>query len=308
MTRSNGGVSRRAGVAIVLGLLLGGAAACVSARPMTVRSSALEYLYPRGAQPVPPADVRLRTPVRVGVAFAPAPRFSHEGFSANQKQALLEKVAGAFRGKEGIGAVEVIPASHLTPPAPTPPAATTAAGATVGASGFDELDRIKAAFGVDLVALLSYDQTQFTATGKSSWAYWTIVGAYIVKGEKNDTETMLDAVVYDIASRALLFNATGQSRIRGSATPVDVGLQLQKDSAAGFDQAADDLIAKLGVALGEFQKQAASGSVRGPGTPAIALYDAAGRPLPAPGADGSGAVGAVEIVGILLLAGLALRR
>ena len=37
---------------------------------------------------------------------------------------------------------------------------------------------------------------QFTDEGLASFAYWTIIGAYIIPGEKNDTHTMLDAVVY----------------------------------------------------------------------------------------------------------------
>ncbi|HKQ98413.1 MAG TPA: rhombotarget lipoprotein [Candidatus Polarisedimenticolia bacterium] len=298
---------RKATATLLAVSMLGGLAACATARNAQVRSSALEYLYPRGAEAVPPADVKLRTPVRVGLAFSPAPKFaSGQSFTANQKQALLERVAAAFRGKEGIGTVEVIPAGHLTAPVPPYPGETLNAASTT--SGFEELDRIKSAYGVDLMALVSYDQTQFSGTGRSAWAYWTIVGLYTVKGEKNDTETMLDAVVYDIASRALLFNATGQSRIEGGATPVDIERVLRQASIDGFDRAADDLIAKLGTALDAFQKQAATGSVRGPGTPAIALYDAKGNPLPAPGSDGSGRLGAIEAAGIALLAWLALRR
>jgi len=292
--------------ALLLALLAGGLSACATGYPRQTRSSALEYLYPRGASPAPPADVTLRTPLRIGIAFAPAPRFANERISATDKQELLEKVAAAFRGRPGIGGVEVIPANHLTAREPVPPAAATVA-ATIGSTGFDELDRLKAAFGIDLMALVSYDQAQFSETGKSSWAYWTIVGLYVVKGEKNGTETMLDAVVYDIASRTLLFNAAGQSRIAGSATPIDVERALRLASDAGFKQATDDLIVKLGVALETFQKQAATGTVRGPGTPAIALLGADGKPVGG-GEDTSGAFGAAEGIAILVLALLALRR
>ncbi len=41
------------------------------------------------------------------------------------------------------------------------------------------------------------------------------MGAYVVKGEKNETRTLMDAVVYDIRSRALLFRASGESGIIG---------------------------------------------------------------------------------------------
>ncbi len=46
-----------------------------------------------------------------------------------------------------------------------------------------------------------YDQVQFTGEGLLSLTYWTIVGAYLVPGEKNETKTMLDAAVFYIASR-----------------------------------------------------------------------------------------------------------
>ena len=38
--------------------------------------------------------------------------------------------------------------------------------------------------------------------------YWTNVGAYVIPGEKNDTQTMLDAVVYDIPSRKIVINSS----------------------------------------------------------------------------------------------------
>ncbi|MHC4933506.1 MAG: hypothetical protein ACYTGV_15080, partial [Planctomycetota bacterium] len=45
-------------------------AACVSHRRHQ-RSSALDFLYPKGTEAVPPTNVRLTVPTRVGIAFAP---------------------------------------------------------------------------------------------------------------------------------------------------------------------------------------------------------------------------------------------
>ncbi len=47
-------------------------------------------------------------------------------------------------------------------------------------------------YDIDVIALVSYDQVQFTDGSFLSLTYWTIVGAYVVAGEKNDTSTMLD--------------------------------------------------------------------------------------------------------------------
>jgi rhombotail lipoprotein len=301
-----------AATAILAVTALLAATACGTTRQFQARSSALEYLYPRGVDARPPADVILRLPVRVGVAFAPARPAYQDRFTASQKQALLERVAAAFRGGQGIGSVEVIPPGYLTlPPAPPPAGGAPAGGAPPAGDGFLELDRVKAAFGIDLVALISYDQMQFSETGRSSWAYWTIVGAYVIKGEKNETRTLMDAVVYDVPSRALLFHASGNSTVAAAATPVDVDRVLRQHSEEGFETATTDLIANLGTALGQFQQQAATGTVRGPGTPAVAVLGPDGQPVPGGGSgdtDGSGAVGAVELAGAVLLMLLALRE
>lgn len=251
------------------------------------RSNALEYLYPAGAPAAEPRDVQIHVPVRVGLAFAPASQRSGDPFSEAQKQTLLARVAEKFRERKGIAPIQVIPSSQLTP-----------------GGGFAELDRIKKGFGIDLVALVSYDQFQFSESAKSSWTYWTLVGAYVVAGEKNETRTVMDAVVYDIASRAMLFHASGNNSNKGSSTPVELGKKLRAASEEGFQRAVEDLVGKLDTALAAFQEQAASGTVHGPGTPGLAMVDAEGHPVPAGSGGGAGALGVLEIGAVLLLLGL----
>lgn len=277
---------------LVAALLVVATAACTVQKHL--KSNALDYLYPAGTAAVPPGDVTLRLPVRVGIAFAPAagPRPGGpagwqraDTLAETTRQKILVRIADAFREKDFIASVEVIPRGFLS-----------------GDGGFEGLDKVKAAFGIDLIALVSYDQFQFSGTSRGSFAYLTILGAYVVKGEKNDTQTMLDAVVYNVASRTLLFTASGQSGIQGSSTPVDIDRTLRKASEEGFDKATDDLIAHLETALASFKEQAARGTVRGPGTPAIAVYDASGEKVVG---GGGGAFGVVELAAAALLAGLA---
>jgi rhombotail lipoprotein len=250
-----------------------------------IKSNALEFLYPQGREAAPPADVTLKLPVRVGIAFAPARPGSHDSFDETRKQALLTRIVESFRGRDGIASVEAIPSSFLSP-----------------GGGFDNVDRLVPAFGIDLLALVSYDQFQSSESGRSSWAYWTLVGAYLVKGEKNETRTIMNTVVYDIPSRAMLFNGSGQSTIQGKSLPVQVDKALRERSEQGFDAATDDLIANLDAALDAFQAQAASGTVRGPGTPALALVDASGQPVQS---SGGGALPPVAGLGVLVLVSLA---
>lgn len=53
-------------------------------------------------------------------------------------------------------------------------------------------------YGVDVMALVSYDQVIHTDDTKASLLYWTIIGAYIIKGSQFDTATFVDTAVFDI--------------------------------------------------------------------------------------------------------------
>jgi rhombotail lipoprotein len=271
-----------------LALAMIAAPACVPMQRQ-LESNALEYLYPSGAPAAPSAEVKIALPARVGIAFAPAPVGRQETFTEGQKQALSTKIADAFEGRPSIGSVQAIPSTYLK-----------------AGGGFADLDRVAAAFGIDLIVLVSYDQVQFSDPGKASIAYWTIVGAYFVKGEKNETSTMLDAAVFDIASRTMLFNASGRSGVSGRATPIAADRALRERSATGFEGATADLITNLDTALDAFQEQAKSGTIRGPGTPAVAFVDERGQPAVSGGGSGGGAAGLGEIAAAAVLAAAAL--
>jgi rhombotail lipoprotein len=218
-------------------------------------SSAVDYLYPDQERFVETTGIpHLELPIRVGVAFVPANpgvdgyrRGARWGgvraagdkgvLSETDKTALLEKVAQRFDIHDVIDTIEIIPSAYLVP-----------------RGSFTNLDQIRTMFDIDVIALVSYDQTQFTDEGVASITYWTLVGAYIVPGEKNTTHTMVDAAVYDIRSRSLLFRAPGVSRVQSSATPVNLSEQLRKDRIVAFDQASDDLIANLERQMDRFRE------------------------------------------------------
>jgi rhombotail lipoprotein len=110
-------------------------------------------------------------------------------------------------------------------------------------------------YGIDIMALISYDQVQFTDEGFLSMTYWTLVGAYVIKGEKNATSTMMDAAVYHIPSRKMLFRAPGISKVRSSATPVNLSEQLREDGHLGFKEASRELVTNLQTQLQVFQER-----------------------------------------------------
>lgn len=204
-------------------------------------SSVVEYLYP-GKQPagVKPSVPELRIPINVGIAFVPAVQQRYARYSMDQalQNSLMKQVADNFRQHKFINKIEVIPAAYLRP-----------------AGGFDNLDQLKTMYGIDVIALLSFDQVQYTDEGLVSLAYWTIVGAYIFRGEKNDTSTMVDAAVFDIPSRKLLFRAPGTSQVKSTATIVNLSEELRKNSHEGFRLATIDMISNLDSELNLFREK-----------------------------------------------------
>ncbi len=81
------------------------------------------------------------------------------------------------------------------------------------------------------------------------------VAIYIVPAEKNTTHTMLDAAVYDIPSRTMLFRAPGVDRSKGRATAVNLEQVLRKDSQTSFNAASVQLAKNLDDQLQEFREK-----------------------------------------------------
>ena len=216
------------------------------------KTSVVDYLYPNGSDvTIQPSVPTLKLPLKVGIAFVPdqnttsrgrniwtGSRGSGTALTSARKSELLDKVANNFRKLEFVSDIEVIPSAYLTPK-----------------GGFSNLEQIQTMYGIDVIALVSYDQVQFTDEGFLSLTYWTIVGAYIVSGEKNDTSTMIDTVVYDIKSKKMLFRAPGTSEITGSATPVNLSEELRADSIKGFNAAAEEMAVNLNSQLTYFKQK-----------------------------------------------------
>ena len=241
-------------------------------------SSVVEYLYPKKEVAEVPSIPRLSLPLRVGIAFVPESgvRKVANRLSGKEKMHLMERISTEFRSLPFVKDIELIPTDYLT-----------------NGGGFTNLDQIKTMYGIDVITLVSYDQVQHTDEGMLSLFYWTIVGAYIVKGEKNDTSTMVDAVLYDIPSRKMLFRAPGTSHLKGSSTLVNLSEQLRSDSLNGFHLAADNLVTNLQAELDRFKKKVKEM----PESYAIEHK---------PGYTGGGSLGAGFALTLLIFGGLAL--
>ena len=261
-----------------VGCLLTGCAEFYGNRKARYTSSVVDYLYPQENIVEVPTIPRLSLPLRVGVAFVPESAGGPGGSRLSEKDKidLMNRISSEFRKLPFVKDIEIIPSAYLSK-----------------GGGFTNLDQIRTMYSIDVIALLSYDQVQHTDEGLLSLSYWTIVGAYIIKGEKNDTSTMVDAAVYDIPSRKMLFRAPGLSHINGSATLVNLNEQLRLDSLNEFRVASDDLVTNL-------QEQ-------------LDLFKAKVKEMPQqyvvehkPGYTGGGSVGGVFAVLLISLGGLAL--
>lgn len=209
-------------------------------------TSVVQFLYPGKDLPfVQPQIPTLRLPLRVGVAFIPngQPGAGYyrptAGFNEQQKTELLRKVAAQFKTLPFVQSIEIIPTTYLRP-----------------GGGFENLDQLRALMGIDVVALIAYDQTQTSNDTEASLAYWTIVGAYIVEGQRNSTHTLMEAVVYDIPSRSLLFRAPGTSTIKNHSTLIRNDYELQKASIGGLEQASGQMTTNLAQELELFKVRA----------------------------------------------------
>jgi rhombotail lipoprotein len=219
-------------------------ASCASVHTRSARQagSIVDFLYPKAssAPALAPTVTELRLPVRVGIAFVPGSNRG-TGMSEQEKHQMLERVKGAFSSHAFIGKIEVIPSAYLR-----------------AGGGFENLDQVSRMFDVDVVALLSYDQVRFNDNNSLSVLYWTVVGAYIIHGDQYDVQTLLDASVFDVKSRKLLFRAPGTSQVKGAATLIGFSEEARAAQSQGYNEALGRLIPQLQTELGNFRERAKS--------------------------------------------------
>jgi rhombotail lipoprotein len=205
-----------------------------------VSSSLVDYLYPAGEVPPDVQDTipHLNLPLRVGIAFVPG----HAGTSAISeatKIELLEKVKGEFTDLEFIDHIEVIPDTYLR-----------------SSNGIDGMQQVARLYGVDVMALVSYDQVAVSEDNPESFLYWTIVGSYLVKGTSNEVQTFVDTAVFDVQTARLLFRAPGLDRMSDRSTLVESGEVVRKAKDTSFSVAMAAMTVNLTTELDSFRARA----------------------------------------------------
>jgi len=229
---------------ILIFVLMGG---CTTAPPKlykNYKTSIIRFLGPdeNTTKIQETVELTMTVPLKAGIAFAPS-QYNGEGFPEKEKMNLMKKIASQFKEYKFVESIELIPSLYLEE-----------------GGGFSNLDTLRQLFGIDVVMLVSYDQSQFKDTGALSITYWTVIGYYFVKGEKNDTHTLMDAALFHIPSRQMLFRASGINHIKSKATPINLSEQAREDSLTGFRQASMDVAKNLQKKLYDFRKVIRSSS------------------------------------------------
>ncbi len=204
-------------------------------------ASVISFLYP-GSQEVPPAPdavAVLKVPFRIGVAFVPDTADPTFRLPESERLRLAGLVRDAFAKYPFISQIETVPSLYLEP-----------------GGGFANLDRVAAMLRLDVIALISYDQVQHADASEWSMLYWTLVGAYVIRGDRYDVMTAVETAVFDVRSRQLLMRAAGTSNVKGSATMVGFTESSRAARTQGFEEAVNGMIASLHGEVKAFRERA----------------------------------------------------
>ena len=205
-----------------------------------VSSSLVDYLYPKGEVPPeqPEGIPGLDLPLRAGIAFVPSRYAGGGGIPEATKADLLAKVRDAFADRDYIQHIEVIPETYLR-----------------SSEGFEGMQQVARLYGLDVMALVSYDQVSVADDRKASVLYWTIVGAYVVKGTKNQVNTFVDTAVFDVPTRRLLFRAPGTDQRDARSTAVESNETLRRERTGSFAAAMEEMTVNLQAELERFEER-----------------------------------------------------
>ncbi len=231
------------------GVLLAGLAGCAALwgdyphRHHEATSPLVGFLY--GDKDVPPleAQVLLNLPIRVGVSFLP----SSEAMAPSQvdRDKVLAAIRDNFKTLPYVSEIVLIPDYYLQ------------AGKGNGLTQVEQLSRLHQ---LDLFALVSYDQITDSSQNKNSIAYWTIVGAYFVRGDRHETHTLLDLAVIDPRTRSLVLRSGGTSSLGSNTTLIEAERHATTQRSKGFELATASLVTNFKRELVDFEARVKEGT------------------------------------------------
>ena len=236
---------RKVAVLMVLALFVNGCTLLGHERKdETLSSSSLvDFLYPYGA--IPPSEnsiPQLRVPLRVGLAFLPQRKGESSPVTAAEKEELLKLIRARFQDRKFVREIVVLPDYYLQ-----------------SVRGFQGLEGVQRLYGIDLMALVSYDQVTHQDDNKLSLGYITIVGAYVLKGSRHDTTTLVDLAVVDPGTLSIVLRAGGTDTRHGNTALIDQERKSREAASHSFAAATGQLIENFDRALVAFEADVRAG-------------------------------------------------
>jgi rhombotail lipoprotein len=207
----------------------------------------VEFLY--GDEQVPPVadEVHLDLPIRVAVSFLPEKGggYVNSGAQALDRDKVVNAIRERFKSLSYVSEIVVIPSYYLS--------------ARKG-DGLVQLQQLSQLYKVDLFALVSYDQVLDQTLNKNSIAYLTVVGEFFVRGNRNETHTLIDLAVIDPRSRSLVLRSGGTSSLGGNVVGVGADDHANAQRSRGFELATAQLLDNFERELTAFEARVKEGT------------------------------------------------
>ena len=195
------------------------------------RSSLVNYLYPQKEhKSMEFWTTKLKIPIKIGIGFIPSKKFYYQRIiDEKSRVGLLKKIQRNLKKHKFIKESKIIPSAFFEK-----------------GGGFEDLEKIKKLYDVDLIALVSYDVIQFRVDSFHSLRYWTIIGTDIIKAKGNLIHSMINFTLIESKNKKLLFKALGINRLINSEN-------LVADRKKSFQKASKNLIKNINRQLPIFK-------------------------------------------------------
>jgi len=207
-------------------------------RTVQKQSNLASFLF-SGNQPQAPAQkAPLQLPAKVGIAFVPGDPASSNLPDTTKKEVIEAVRSQLAKHTKYVAGAQSIPSIYLTP-----------------SGGVQNLEQVAQQFGVDVIVILGANQLQkHERNSLAAFLDVTIIGQYLIPGNTVDTATVLEAAVYHVPSRALIFRTDGANQKTSRSTRYGSSQTAQNDSASSILDASKKLVVSIGEALVGFEE------------------------------------------------------
>jgi len=209
-----------------------------SVRTVQRQSNLATFLFGGNTPQSPVQKVPLTLPARVGVTFVPGDPAS-AGIPDTTKKEVIEAVRSQLaKHSRYVAGAQTIPPMYLTPK-----------------GGVNNLEQVARQFDVDVIVIMGANQFQkHERNPLAAFMDITLVGSFIIPGNTVDTSTVLEAAVYHVPSRALIFRTDGADKKSSRSTQFGSARSAQNDAVSSIEDASKKLVVSIADALVGFEK------------------------------------------------------